>query len=150
MNKKIKEMLDYIKSSGSTTELALLDYITNLQHTIKDNEDTLIDKNECIDLLETQLTNLQQENERLKNHSRWLEDKIETYFDNVNAQNDLLIEQLDYKSRCEKAIKYYKTHQQECVIGRNKDDRLIRDYYLPSQCSKILLKILQGSEVNEC
>ena len=30
------------------------------------------------------------------------------------------------------------------AIGRNKDEKLIKDYYLSAQCSKVLLDILQG------
>lgn len=55
----------------------------------------------------------------------------------------------DYKSRVEKAIEYYKMHQQECVIGRNRDDKLIKDYYLPAQHSKVLLNILQNGSDEE-
>lgn len=47
------------------------------------------------------------------------------------------------QSKIDKAIEYYETHQQECVIGRNRDDKLIKDYYLPSQCSKKLYDILK-------
>ena len=35
MNKEIKEILKCMKNYGSTTELALLDYITNLQQEIE-------------------------------------------------------------------------------------------------------------------
>ena len=48
------------------------------------------------------------------------------------------------QSKIDKAIEYYETHQQECVIGRNKDEKLIKDYYLPAQCSKKLYEILKG------
>ena len=51
----------------------------------------------------------------------------------------------DLQNRIDKAIKYYETNQQECVIGRNKDDKLIKEYYLPAQCSKKMLDILKGS-----
>lgn len=53
-------------------------------------------------------------------------------------------EKEDYKSRVEKAVEYYKMHQQECVIDRNRDGKLIKDYYLPAQHSKVLLNILQN------
>lgn len=43
-----------------------------------------------------------------------------------------------------KAIEYYETYKQESVIGRNKDEKLIKDYYLPAQCSKKLMEILKG------
>ena len=49
----------------------------------------------------------------------------------------------DLQSKIDKAIEYYETHQQECVIGRNKEDKLIKDYYLPAQCSKKLYEFLK-------
>lgn len=52
----------------------------------------------------------------------------------------------DLQSKIDKAIEYYETHQQECVIGRNRDDKLIKDYYLPSQFSKKLYDILKEVE----
>ena len=48
----------------------------------------------------------------------------------------LLKNENNLQSKIDKAIEYYETHQQECVIGRNRDDKLIKDYYLPSQFSK--------------
>ena len=51
----------------------------------------------------------------------------------------------DLQNRIDKAIKYYELNQQECVIGRNKDDKLIKEYYLPAQCSKKMLDILKES-----
>lgn len=47
------------------------------------------------------------------------------------------------KDRINKVIEYYEANKQECVIGRNKDDKLIRDYYLPAQYSKKILEILK-------
>ena len=47
------------------------------------------------------------------------------------------------KDKINMAIEYYEANQQECVIGRNKDEKLIKDYYLPAQCSKKLLDILK-------
>lgn len=51
-----------------------------------------------------------------------------------------------YKAIIDKAIKYYESNQQECVIGRNKDEKLIKEYYLPAQCSKKMLDILKEVE----
>lgn len=48
-----------------------------------------------------------------------------------------------HKELIDKAIKYYESNQQECVIGRNKDEKLIKEYYLPAQCSKKMLDILK-------
>lgn len=55
----------------------------------------------------------------------------------------LKIEKNNLQTRIDKAIKYYEENQQECVIGRNKDGKLIKEYYLPSQCSKKMLDILK-------
>lgn len=135
MNDEIKEILDrwkcYIGLTKNFTnndmELLrvediekVLDYITNLQQANK--------------VLEENWEHYMEENERLKNHNRWLEDKIETYFDNVNMQNDLLIEQLDYKSRCEKAIEYIK----HCP-----------EYLWANVNTEVLLNILQNGSDEE-
>lgn len=64
-----------------------------------------------------------------------------------NVQIFLTIRQMiklyNLQSKIDKAVEYYETHQQECVIGRNKDDKLIKDYYLPAQCSKKLYEFLK-------
>ena len=70
--------------------------------------------------------------------------------DVVDFLNDNEIEYVEYyaedlQNRIDKAIKYYELNQQECVIGRNKDDKLIKEYYLPAQCSKKMLDILKES-----
>ena len=57
--------------------------------------------------------------------------------------NQLQQENKKQKEVIDKAIKYYEANQQECVIGRNKDDKLIKEYYLPAQCSNELLDILK-------
>lgn len=65
---------------------------------------------------------------------------IFTYIQNLEQKVNNL------QSKIDKAIEYYETHQQECVIGRNKDDKLIKDYYLPAQCSKKLYEFLKEVE----
>ena len=49
-----------------------------------------------------------------------------------------------YKEVINKAIDFYETYKQECVIGRTRDGKLIKDYYLPAQLSKDLIEILTG------
>ena len=71
---------------------------------------------------------------------KYFNDTKEDLIDLV-IEKDNIIENL--QSKIDKAIKYYETHQQECVIGRNKDDKLIKDYYLPAQCSKKLYEFLK-------
>lgn len=50
----------------------------------------------------------------------------------------------DLQQRIDKAIRYFEINKQECVIGRNKDGKLIKDYYLPSQLTPKIIKILKG------
>ena len=67
-------------------------------------------------------------------------DKIHT----LKTENEQLKqENARLKDKINMAIKYYESNQQECVIGRNKDDKLIKEYYLPAQCSKKMLDILK-------
>ena len=62
---------------------------------------------------------------------------LNEYITNLQQENARLKEKIDM------AIKYYELNQQECVIGRNKDEKLIKEYYLPAQCSKKLFDILK-------
>ncbi|HIU12307.1 MAG TPA: hypothetical protein IAB65_06370 [Candidatus Onthocola stercorigallinarum] len=64
----------------------------------------------------------------------------------VQKYKEILEENQKYKELIDKAIKYYESNQQECVIGRNKDEKLIKEYYLPAQCSKKMLDILKEVE----
>ena len=64
-------------------------------------------------------------------------DEVLNYIDNLEQENARL------KDKINMAIKYYELNQQECVIGRNKDEKLIKEYYLPAQCSKKMLDILK-------
>lgn len=61
-------------------------------------------------------------------------------------EKDKKIQELSDKIN--KAIDFYETHKQECLIGRTKDEELIKSYYLPAQLSSKLIKILKG-ENNE-
>ena len=67
-------------------------------------------------------------------------DKIHT----LKTENEQLKqENARLKDKINMAIKYYESNQQECIIGRNKDDKLIKEYYLPAQCSKKIFDILK-------
>lgn len=72
-----------------------------------------------------------------------LQDVVDFLEDNEIEYEEYYAE--DLQNRIDKAIKYYEANQQECVIGRNKDDKLIKEYYLPAQCSKKMLDILKES-----
>ena len=67
------------------------------------------------------------------------------YYSNILNEyiTDLQQENARLKDKINMAIKYYELNQQECVIGRNKDDKLIKEYYLPAQCSEKILDILK-------
>lgn len=99
VNEEIKEFIEFRTDEDGTY----------FYYNDKDNTEQWSYK---LDDLKEYITNLQQENARLK--------------DKINM-----------------AIKYYEANQQECVIGRNKDEKLIKEYYLPAQCSKKLLDILK-------
>ena len=60
-----------------------------------------------------------------------------TYIEVLQQENARL------KDKINMALEYYEANQQECVIGRNKDDKLIKEYYLPAQFSKKMLDILK-------
>ena len=68
-------------------------------------------------------------------------------FDKIHAlkteKEQLKQENTQLKDKINMAIEYYEANQQECVIGRNKDEKLIKEYYLPAQCSKKMLDILK-------
>ena len=64
-------------------------------------------------------------------------DGADNYIKKLQQENARL------KDKINMAIKYYELNQQECVIGRNKDEKLIKEYYLPAQCSKKMLDILK-------
>lgn len=57
-------------------------------------------------------------------------------------EKDKKIQELNDKIN--KAIDFYETYKQESVIGRTRDEKLIKDYYLPAQLSKKLINILKG------
>ena len=96
-------------------------------------------------------------NEKYKLNKEWLDLLLE-HKNNANvtfnlSNNDIRIlltyievlqqENARLKDKINMAIKYYELNQQECVIGRNKDEKLIKEYYLPAQCSKKLLDVLK-------
>ena len=96
-------------------------------------------------------------NKKYKLNKEWLDLMLENK-NNTNltfnlSDNDIRIlltyievlqqENARLKDKINMAIEYYESNQQECVIGRNKDDKLIKEYYLPAQCSKKMLDILK-------
>ena len=67
-------------------------------------------------------------------------DRADNYIKKMQQENARL------KDKINMAIEYYEANQQECVIGRNKDEKLIKEYYLPAQCSKKMLDILKENQ----
>ncbi len=124
MNDDIKETLNYLtKFINDKEEITkygceisvkqakqLLDYITNLQQELKYQEEAEIEYNEKHTKLMKKYTNLQQENERLK---ELVNPKTQIFIDTQDMEErygeelykEYLEKQIeDYKLRCEKAI----------------------------------------------
>lgn len=59
----------------------------------------------------------------------------------LQQENQLL------KERIDKAIEFYENNKKECVIGRTREEKLRKDYYLPAHLSKTLIDIIK--EVSE-
>lgn len=91
MNNDIKEKIKAYYVNNDIDEI--LDYITNLQNKIKDLEDTIIDKHECIEAKNDTITNLQEERDMYKGG---FETMSKNYFEE--------------KSRNEKAIEHIKNN----------------------------------------
>lgn len=105
MNNEIKEILECMKNYGSTTELALLDYITNLQ----------------------------QENERLKEENKYLDE----------LRNANYLSWQDSLSRIEKAVEYMKSKEDSLFISFS-DNLLNHDELINKKIEMTLLNILNG------
>jgi hypothetical protein len=80
-------------------------------------------------------------------------EELISYLNNIDFENSNIVyneikklvkENQELNDKINKAIDFYETYKQECVIGRTKDERLIKDYYLPARLSKDLIKILKG------
>lgn len=143
MNEILKGTLEYLNGESYYTAF-LLD----------DGDDTpfkLLTKEETKSLLDY-ITNLQEENERLKEDMKIKDDIISITYNkdtkeyildrkNYYKINKRLNERLDYKSRVEKAVEYMK------LIEMDKTDKYIpiRDY----NEYKKLLNILNGGENND-
>lgn len=76
---------------------------------------------------------------------KFINNKQKEFILYLEDEKDKKIQELSDKIN--KAIDFYETYKQECVIGRTKDERLIKDYYLPAKLSKKLIEILK--EVGE-
>lgn len=147
MNDEIKEILDKWKDKDGTIKVNLSlggirqleDYITNLQQKIEqyENPDDMTLFYMWLDAkAKDKMKELEQENERLKETNVYCNrtDCIGRIKDS-RKYDSVYQEKEDYKSRCEKAVKYIDTNF--CIENR-------RDL-------KEVVNILQnGSEKNEC
>lgn len=118
-----------------------------LNQIIKENKESDVSLNGCVVPFETLyklqdcITNLQQENEELKNEVKELERMCELYGKSIyNA------ELTDYKSRIDKAIKYIKSHIQRHDIDGSIADL---DEFDILASPKTLLNILNGGDKDE-
>lgn len=86
------------------------------------------------------------ENKQLKEELKFEKQCKNRFFKINNKSYDgiIVLEQLKQRDEViDEAIRYFDAYKQEVVIGRTRDEKLIKDYWLPSQCSKRLLEILQ-------
>ena len=174
MNNDIKERLNNLDRLANNQTYAediteveaaklLLDYITNLQQKLEYykniDPDKTIDKfrqkinkemfnlqeelkssNESITWWQNRFNALQEENKNLKH-------KLEQmYNDTKDTYNEICAEQVDYKSRNEKAIEYIKEHTLYSFDLYDKDDV---SSYFEKASPKDLLNILQGDDESE-
>ena len=108
MSDEVKEILDYLKDDNYFTESS--EYEVSSYDLFKSLNRVQTDK------LLDYITNLQEENERLK------ENKL-TPDELANLLNQELIKQRDdYKSRCEKATKHIKEHTENIDRGKYYED----------------------------
>lgn len=134
MKDEIKEILEKLKSNNYPFGIATIDinkledYINNLQEKYDKALTDLVHESHRRIELENKITNLQKENERLK----------ENAIHNDKVVDKAKWDEMIYKSRNEKAIECIK------ILGIDKDtpdkDLLIR------QVLKRLLNILQGED----
>ena len=124
MNDEIKEILDKAKEISKYGA-------DGKQHT------RFFNQFEAKSLLDY-ITNLQQENERLKETIKHYEDTT-TFGDYVKEVNLLI----DYKSRCEKAIEYIKNDLQISILPNN---QIINGKEVIKRINKIINILQNGSE----
>ena len=156
MNNEIKEILDemlwqfekypnddfIIKNKESRI---LLDYITNLEQVNK-NQAKRNSRQRLANTKQQELIlKLQQENEHLRTDLNTFKNTIIEVNKECNSLfNHLTKKDLDYKSRCEKAIDYINNNFDKTGVNISGTD-------LPYSYIEDLLNILQnGSEDNEC
>jgi DNA repair exonuclease SbcCD ATPase subunit len=128
MNDEIKEILDKLKDNNWYEELdltgtkwielkqeetnQLLDYITNLQQENDNLKNIISSVKEDFLNANNELTNLQQENERLKTKTKEQSLLLIDYQDMEQKLED-------YKSRIEKAVEYIKLRKKICERQEN-------------------------------
>ena len=144
MKDEIKEMINEIKE--------IIDgYLET--HKLKDDMmyDTINYKASQWYKLLDYITNLQEENERLKELCDKYEEEHSTAFKiwtmKMKEMPDYE-EKLNYKSRCKKAIEYIENNKKETSSCFNGKEYVYRNFTLCCEPND-LLNILKGSEINE-
>ena len=131
MNNEIKEILNNIEYVADIFKVHIKDGYKVAEEIPSNMAKELRLNNYSAKKLLDYITNLQQENERLKqdyinvrnyikmrNVSAEVEDKALLY--NIELENINKKKYLDYKSRCEKAIEYIDKHKKKMYKSRNK------------------------------
>ncbi len=136
MKNEIKEILEALKPQDEEfTKAGIKEYPLYLS---RKQQDLLLDY----------ITNLQEENEELKNTI----DFIDSKYKNTIKYNEKLIEyNQDYKSRNEKAIEYCNYNDESLYTFEpdyDYEENMI-DNYEPSNFREDLLNILNGGDDNE-
>lgn len=147
MTEGIKEILDKLKY---IVDFPIIEHDASFNSDNVEESVCLLISNEC-QLLLDYITNLQQENERLKEDIRQDKVQFECFelaqeCDNRQDKIDLLTNQLkDYKSRCEKAIEYIENNKKETSSYFNGKEYVYRNFTLCCEPND-LLNILNGSD----
>lgn len=121
MNNEIKEILDKLKDTADTSFFAVCSSQEELDKMPKSITKILSISSKDAKMLLDYITNLQQENERLKETNVYCNRtdcvgriKDSRKYDSVYQKKE------DYKSRCEKAIEYIDKQKKKMYKSRNK------------------------------
>lgn len=125
MNDEIKEILDDLRTYKDRYEYYLFN---NLSFSVRDYK---------AKILLDYITNLQQENEKKNAYIKYLEEYNPKYYKGEKFYG------VDYKSRCEKAVEYLKSNEDNLFMSFS-DDMLDHDELIDKKIGTTLLDILIG------
>lgn len=75
--------------------------------------------------------------------NKWFETKEDELDMSLNIIDELEQQVKKQKEVIDKAIEFYENNKKECVIGRTREEKLRKDYYLPAHLSKTLIDIIK-------